>query len=140
MTMIEESQESPSEGEPGSARALVAQLAEAGLLNRVMKGAEAGELALTGEGGFLPDITGARRGLEGAEAVLTLRAMISNGDFGELALPSSPRTPAALSRHGAGPVRPRRRPAILSQVPCRRNADQGQENLTETRRVAMARR
>ena len=29
------------------------------------------------------DITGARWGLEGAEAVLTLRAMISNGDFGE---------------------------------------------------------
>jgi hypothetical protein len=29
------------------------------------------------------DITGARWGLEGAEAVLTLRAMISNGDFVE---------------------------------------------------------
>jgi hypothetical protein len=27
------------------------------------------------------DITGARRGLDGAEAVLTLRAIISNGDF-----------------------------------------------------------
>jgi hypothetical protein len=29
------------------------------------------------------DITGARWGLEGAEAILTLRAMISNGDFEE---------------------------------------------------------
>jgi hypothetical protein len=29
------------------------------------------------------DITGARWGLEGAEAVLTLRAVISNGDFDE---------------------------------------------------------
>ena len=29
------------------------------------------------------DIGGARWGLDGAEAVLTLRAVISNGDFGE---------------------------------------------------------
>ena len=29
------------------------------------------------------DITGARWGLEGAEAILTLRAVISNGDFDE---------------------------------------------------------
>ncbi|GAA2052127.1 hypothetical protein GCM10009839_69250 [Catenulispora yoronensis] len=29
------------------------------------------------------DITGARWGLEGAEAVLTLRALIDNGDFEE---------------------------------------------------------
>ncbi len=29
------------------------------------------------------DITGARWGLDGAEAVLKLRALISNGDFGE---------------------------------------------------------
>jgi hypothetical protein len=27
------------------------------------------------------DITGARRGLDGTEAILTLRAVISNGDF-----------------------------------------------------------
>ena len=45
-------------------------------------------------------IGGARWGLDGAEAVLTLRAVISNGDFEEywrfhLAL----RAPAALSRH-----------------------------------------
>jgi putative transposase len=65
MTMIEESQESPAEAEPGSARALVAELAQAGLLDRVMKGAEAGELALTGEGGFLPEMVKAvlERGL-----------------------------------------------------------------------------
>ena len=30
-----------------------------------------------------PDITGARWGLHGAEAILTLRAVISNGDFEE---------------------------------------------------------
>jgi hypothetical protein len=29
------------------------------------------------------DVTGARWGLEGAEAILTLRAVISNGDFDE---------------------------------------------------------
>jgi len=33
--------------------------------------------------GDRPDITGARWGLDGAEAILTLRAVISNGDFEE---------------------------------------------------------
>ena len=33
--------------------------------------------------GDRPGITGARWGLDGAEAILTLRAMISNGDFEE---------------------------------------------------------
>jgi putative transposase len=53
-------------GETGSdARAVVAELAEAGLLDRVMRGAEAGELTLTGEGGFLPEMVKAvlERGL-----------------------------------------------------------------------------
>ena len=40
--MIEESQDSPAGTEPGGARALVAELAEAGVLDRVMAGAEAG--------------------------------------------------------------------------------------------------
>jgi hypothetical protein len=33
--------------------------------------------------GDRPDITGARWGLDGAEAILTLRAVISKGDFDE---------------------------------------------------------
>jgi hypothetical protein len=45
-------------------------------------------LAETGSGQLVPaadrlDIGGARWGLDGAEAVLTLRAVISNGDFEE---------------------------------------------------------
>ena len=53
-------------GEPGTAaRAAVRELAEAGLLDRVVERAEAGELALTGEGGFLPEMVKAvlERGL-----------------------------------------------------------------------------
>ena len=53
-------------GEPVSAaRAAVRELAEAGLLDKVMDRAEAGELALTGEGGFLPEMVKAvlERGL-----------------------------------------------------------------------------
>jgi putative transposase len=65
MTMTEESRESPAGAELGGARALVAELAEAGVLDRVMKGAEAGEVRLTGEGGFLPEMVRAvlERGL-----------------------------------------------------------------------------
>jgi putative transposase len=64
MTMIEE-QVQDAGAEPEAARALVAELAEAGLLDRVMKGAESGELTLTGEGGFLPEMVKAvlERGL-----------------------------------------------------------------------------
>jgi hypothetical protein len=54
------------------------------------------------------DITGARWGLQGAEAVLTLRAVISNGDFDELGIPPHPRAPAALPRHSTRPVHTRR--------------------------------
>jgi putative transposase len=53
-------------GEPGAAaRAAVRELADAGLLDRVMERADAGELALTGEGGFLPEMVKAvlERGL-----------------------------------------------------------------------------
>ncbi len=52
-------------GEPGAARAMVEELAEAGVLDRVVKRAETGELALTGEGGFLPEMVKAvlERGL-----------------------------------------------------------------------------
>ena len=48
-----------------AARAAVRELADAGLLDRVIGRAEAGELALTGEGGFLPEMVKAvlERGL-----------------------------------------------------------------------------
>ena len=42
--------------EPGSARAAINEMIEAGLLDGVMKRADAGELRLTGEGGFLPEM------------------------------------------------------------------------------------
>src|SRR5690349_2105069 len=52
-------------GAESGARAVVAELAGAGVLDRVMAGAEAGELSLTGEGGFLPEMVKAvlERGL-----------------------------------------------------------------------------
>ena len=71
-------------------------------------------------------IGGARWGLDGAEAVLTLRVVISNGDYrGVLALPPGPRAPAALPRHQAGPVHTRRltgRPVLRSYAQRRRLA------------------
>ena len=50
---------------PGAARAAVDELVSAGLLDRVVEQAEAGELALTGQGGFLPEMVKAvlERGL-----------------------------------------------------------------------------
>src|SRR5436305_13960551 len=50
---------------PGAARAAVDELISAGLLDRVVEQAETGELALTGEGGFLPEMVRAvlERGL-----------------------------------------------------------------------------
>jgi putative transposase len=50
---------------PGAARAAVEELVSAGLLDRVVERAEARELALTGEGGFLPEMVKAvlERGL-----------------------------------------------------------------------------
>jgi putative transposase len=42
--------------EPGAARAAINQMIEAGLLDDVMARADAGELRLTGEGGFLPEM------------------------------------------------------------------------------------
>jgi len=50
------------------------------------------------------DITGARWGLQGAEAILTLRAVIANGDYPDvLVMPAMRAGPAGahrLSRHG----------------------------------------
>ena len=50
---------------PGAARVAVDELISAGLLDRVVGQAETGELALTGEGGFLPEMVRAvlERGL-----------------------------------------------------------------------------
>jgi putative transposase len=65
MTMTENDlQGGPAEA-GSDARAVVAELAEAGLLDRVVAGAEAGQLTLTGEGGFLPEMVKAvlERGL-----------------------------------------------------------------------------
>ena len=52
-------------GGPGAARAAVSELVDAGLLDRVIEQAGAGKLALTGEGGFLPEMVKAvlERGL-----------------------------------------------------------------------------
>src|SRR5690242_14369447 len=119
MTMIEESRDGMAEGEPGSARALVAELAEGGLLDRVMKGAEAGELALTGEGGFLPEMVKAvlERGLQ---AELTGHLGYEKGDPAGRGTPNSRngssvktlatevgQVPLAVPRDRAGSFEPR---------------------------------
>jgi putative transposase len=46
----------PSGERPAGARAAINQMIEAGLLDDVMARADAGELRLTGEGGFLPEM------------------------------------------------------------------------------------
>ena len=62
MTMTDDQQrEHPlrtqrSAGEPGSARETINQMLDAGLLDDVMDRVDAGGLALTGEGGFLPEM------------------------------------------------------------------------------------
>ena len=65
MTMIEDAPAGAAGAEPGVARAAVEEMIQAGLLDRVMSRAESGELALTGEGGFLPEMVRAvlERGL-----------------------------------------------------------------------------
>ena len=44
------------EVEPSAERAAVEQLVEAGLLDELMSQVDAGEVQLTGEGGFLPEM------------------------------------------------------------------------------------
>ena len=65
MTMTEDALAGAEAGEPGVARAAVEEVLGAGLLDRVMAQAGSGELALTGEGGFLPEMVRAvlERGL-----------------------------------------------------------------------------
>lgn len=62
MTMTEDRQQGhplgvePSAVQSGSAREAVNRMLEAGLLDELMDRVDAGGLALTGEGGFLPEM------------------------------------------------------------------------------------
>jgi len=82
------------DSEPGSARAAINEMIEAGLLGGVMKRADAGELRLTGEGGFLPEMIKAvlERGLA---AELTGHLGYEKGDPAGRGSPNS--------RNGASP-------------------------------------
>ena len=72
MTMTEDHQPrhplglTPSAVQPGSAREAVNDMLEAGLLDELMERVDAGGLALTGDGGFLPEMVKAvlQRGLQ----------------------------------------------------------------------------
>jgi putative transposase len=105
-------------GEPGAARAMVEELAEAGVLDRVVKRAESGELALTGEGGFLPEMVKAvlERGLA-AELTSHLgydkgdpagrgTANSRNGTSGKTLETEVGRVPLAVPRDRAGTFTP----------------------------------
>jgi putative transposase len=106
-------------GQPGSARAAINQMIEAGLLDDVMARADAGELRLTGEGGFLPEMI--RAVLErGLAAELTGHLGYEKGDPAGRGSPnsrngSSPKTlatevgevPLAVPRDRAGTFEPR---------------------------------
>ena len=119
MTMIEDAPAGAEAGGPGMARAVVEELIEAGLLDRVMSRAESGELALTGEGGFLPEMV--RAVLErGLAAELTGHLGYEKGDPAGRGTPnsrngSSPKTvatevgpvPLAVPRDRAGSFEPR---------------------------------
>ena len=74
MTVTEDQQQ-----EPGSARETINQMLDAGLLDDVMDRVDAGGLALTGEGGFLPEMIKAvlERGLA---AELTEHVGYERGD------------------------------------------------------------
>jgi len=102
-----------------AARAAVSELLEAGLLDRVMSRAESGELTLTGEGGFLPEMVKAvlERGLA---AELTGHLGYEKGDPAGRGTPnsrngSSPKTlatevgpvPLAVPRDRDGSFEPR---------------------------------
>src|SRR6201996_1440370 len=77
--MTEDAPAGGEAAEPGLARAAVEEMIGAGLLDRVMSQAESGELALTGEGGFLPEMVKAvlERGLA---AELTSHLGYDKGD------------------------------------------------------------
>jgi putative transposase len=106
-------------GGPGAARTAINQMIDAGLLDEVMARADAGELRLTGEGGFLPEMIKAvlERGLA---AELTGHLGYEKGDPAGRGSPnsrngSSPKTVAtevgdvalAVPRDRAGSFEPR---------------------------------
>lgn len=75
-------------GEQGSARAAINEMVDAGLLDEVMDRVDAGGLALTGEGGFLPEMVKAvlERGLS---SELTGHLGYEKGDPGGRGSPNS---------------------------------------------------
>src|SRR4029453_16940333 len=108
-----------SDGQSGPARAAIDQMIEAGLLDDVMARADAGELRLTGEGGFLPEMIKAVLG-RGLAAGLTGHLGYEKGDPAGRGSPnsrngSSPKTlstevgdvPLAVPRDRAGTFEPR---------------------------------
>lgn len=114
MTVTEDQQQ-----EPGSARETINQMLDAGLLDDVMDRVDAGGLALTGEGGFLPEMIKAvlERGLA---AELTEHVGYERGDPAGRGSPNSrngstPKTlatevgdvPLAVPRDRAGSFEPR---------------------------------
>ena len=125
---------------PGSARQAINEMLDAGLLDVLMDRVDAGELTLTGEGGFLPEMVKAvlERGLE---AELTGHLGYEKGDPAGRGSPNSRNgsTPKTLATevgddragHPAGPGRqlraaagpqghpPRRRPGRHDRVAVR---------------------
>jgi putative transposase len=104
MTMTDDAVNDEAGGPGAVARAAVQELAEAGLLDRVVERAGAGELALTGEGGFLPEMV--RAVLErGLAAELTGHLGYEKGDPAGRGSPNSRNgtTPKTLATE-VGPV------------------------------------
>jgi len=99
VTMTDDAVTGDAGGPSAAARAAVQELADAGLLDRVTGRAEAGELALTGQGGFLPEMVKAvlERGLA---AELTGHLGYEKGDPAGRGSPDS--------RNGSSPKRPPR--------------------------------
>ena len=104
MTMTDDAVTGDAGGPSAAARAAVQELADAGLLDRVTGRAEAGELALTGQGGFLPEMVKAvlERGLA---AELTGHLGYEKGDPAGRGSPDSRNgsTPKTLATE-VGPV------------------------------------
>src|SRR6201992_1271443 len=106
MTMTDDDVTAAAGKPPPAPRAAVRQLAEAGLLDRVIDRAGAGELALTGEGGFLPEMVKAvlERGLA---AELTGHLGYEKGDPAGRGSPNSRNgtSPKTLATEGGpGPL------------------------------------
>ena len=101
MSMKDDRLEDPRAESVSPARETINAMVEAGLLDEVMRRADAGELALTGEGGFLPEMVKAvlERGLQ---TELTEHLGYEKGDPAGRGVPNS--------RNGATPK------TLLTQV------------------------